>query len=236
MKDVDSDYLRYGWNIGTKLMTDVFDKIDNEKLFKKADKKLGKKFPSSKKISESSARKLAKKYNGPLFYMMYPAKCNYKKYSRKYAKKAGIRNSGLHTEYAGAIECMYPKTVLTNKKMRRILKKKDPIVYCIAEMTGYAGPEVYKSTNTKKIITKKYYHLTYRFSFWNAKNGKLIAWFTHQSGYAPLRYKSSDEGRITRTVDGLGEKRVLLEKNGDYPTCLGFVEKFVFGRKKISRY
>ncbi len=230
-KDIPWYLITNGFNAGTKRMTDFNDKINYKKLQKKAEKKLGKKLPGSKQISYSSARKLAKYYNGPMFYMMFPAKCNYTKFNHKYAKKAG----SLHTEYVTTLQYDYPNTVYTDKKARKVIKGKAPLVYCLAERTGYSGPKVYKAINTSKSITRKYYYLHFRFSFWNVKTGKLIAWFNYQAGYAPITYKLSEEYKITRTVDGMGDKRFFLEKDGTSPDCKTYVEKFVFGKKKRYR-
>ncbi len=230
-KDIPWYLISNGFNAGTKRMTDFVEKINYDKLKKKAEKKLGKKFPSSKQISYGSARRIAKYFNGPIFYMMFPAKCNYTKYNHKYAKKAGT----LHTEYVTAINYDYPNTVYTDKKARKVIKGKAPLVYCIAERTGYSGPKVYKAINTTKSITRKYYYLHFRFSFWNAKTGKLISWFNYQAGYAPVTYKLSEEYKITRTVDGMGDKRFFLEKDGTSPDCEAYVEKFVFGKKRKFR-
>ncbi len=236
LQDIPSTLFSNGRNVGTKLLTEVNDKLNYKKLFKKAYKKVGTKFPSSKQISSASARRLAKIYNGPLFYMIFPPKCNYSKYSRKYAKKIKSTDAGLRTEYLGEMAYDYPNTVYTPKKARKIVKKKAPIVYCLAEMTGYSGPKVYKAINSSKNITRKYYYLTFRFSFWNAKSGKLVAWFNYQGGWAPITYKLSEEYKITRTVDGLGDKRVFLEKDGTSPDCLGYVERLLYGRKKRTFY
>lgn len=236
-KDISSYYMNVGVNIGTREMIKFFEKIPNEKIRNQAKKRIGVKFPSNKQMSEGSARKLAKKYNGPIIESTGLSKCNYTKYSRKYAKKSKfINNSSVKINYANEFDYDYAGTIYTKKKASKLKKGKAPVIYCLIEHIGYSGPKVYRSINTRKKITKKYYYYHTRFSFWNYKTGKLIGWFNHRAGYAPVTYKLSDEYKMSWTVDVLRSKRFFLEKNGKGFVPIQHFAKIVFGRKRIKHY
>ncbi|MBQ5347215.1 MAG: leucine-rich repeat domain-containing protein [Ruminococcus sp.] len=217
--------------VGTKAFNAYCNKYSLKKIIKKAQKNLGRKFKGSKQISDSSARKYKKIVNGPILVASAFQKCYYKNYSRskvksKYKKTIDARD-------VSKLRYQFPNTVFTGKKAKKVLKGK-PVYYALIETVGHSDPIKYVSLNLSHKIRRTYYHLYYRVSIWNAKNGKLKAWYYHKNGYKPTTFKTNEEYRIGYT--GEDGKRYFKESNGERIYPFNYVMKSIFGRKTARNY